>query len=271
MSKSNISAIVHTRNEIENIKECIKSIKGFANEIILIDMESNDGTVELAQRMGAKVYSIKNYGIVEPARQYGINKASGDWILIIDADERLTKNLSRLLRFLTKQNKFDVVRIPFKNIIFGKWFKKSNLWPDYHARFFRKGCIEWPSYLDSEPEYNHNKTLDLPAFAVNAIVHESHPGIDGLISKINRYSNHAQTPTLTSQALVERMLLYPQLDFSRRYLETGGKDGMEGYIFARVMEFYEFIKWAKYWEKNKSSFRYSPLRLHSLVAEHNKR
>src|SRR3989344_3276878 len=134
-----ISVVINTLNEEANLPRALASVKSFANEIVVVDMMSDDKTVEIAKKAGAKVYEFKRVGYVEPARNFAISKAEGDWIFILDADEELTASLSRELSKIAKNGSADYVRVPRKNMIFGKWVEHSRWWPDYNIRFFKKG------------------------------------------------------------------------------------------------------------------------------------
>src|SRR5687768_401137 len=111
----------------------------WASEILVCDMHSQDKTVEIAKKKGAKVIFHKKLDYVEPARNFAISKAASDWILVLDADEEVSDSLSsRLMEIADKMEKIDFVRIPRKNLIFGRFMKNSMWWPDLNIRFFRK-------------------------------------------------------------------------------------------------------------------------------------
>ena len=84
-----ISAVINTLNEAKKIGRCLASLKGFANEVIVVDMMSTDSTRDIVKKYGAKVFKHKRVGYVEPARNFAISKARYDWIIILDADEEI--------------------------------------------------------------------------------------------------------------------------------------------------------------------------------------
>ena len=140
LTKSNsetITIIINTHNEENNIKECIESAKLLSDNILVVDMESKDKTVQIANDMGAEVISFPHSNYVEPGRQFSINQAKNDWVFILDADERITPELSEEIKSIVASHKnliidFEVknlslptyYRVPRKNI-FGrkKWLK----------------------------------------------------------------------------------------------------------------------------------------------------
>ena len=170
-----ISVVVNTWNEEENIRRCLSSVK-WADEIVVVDMHSTDKTVEIARKFGAKVFFHQYTGYVEPARNFALRCAQGKYILVLDADETTPATLARKLKKIAKENKFDFVRIPRKNIIFGKWIKHSRWWPDYNIRFFKKGKVTWSDKIHSVPLIR-GKGKDLEAKEVNAIVHYHYQSI----------------------------------------------------------------------------------------------
>ena len=150
-----ISVVINTLNEEKNLPRALASVKKFADEIVVVDMKSDDKTVEIAKKAGAKVYEYKRVGYVEPARNFAIGKATGKWILIIDADERLPGSLVKKLKEIVKNPSANYYRLPRKNLIFGKWVKHSRWWPDYNIRFFQKEFVSW-----SEIIREHNKKAE---------------------------------------------------------------------------------------------------------------
>src|SRR3989344_6147563 len=148
-----ISVVINTLNEEENLPRAISSVKGLADEIVVVDMHSEDATGDIAKKAGAKVFLHERTGYVEPARNFAISKTTGDWIFILDADEEIPDTLANRLRDISdNMHQIDFVEIPRKNIIFGKWMKESMWWPDYHIRFFKKGSVSWNEKIHSKPE-----------------------------------------------------------------------------------------------------------------------
>ena len=149
-----ISVVINTLNEEKNIERAIKSI-GWADEIVIVDDGSTDKTLEIisgVRNPKLKVYKHKGSGYVEPSRNFALNKASGDWILLLDADEEILNTLAEELKKITsKVEQITFVNIPRKNIIFNKWVQNSFWWPDYNIRFFKKGTVKLSNKIHSKP------------------------------------------------------------------------------------------------------------------------
>jgi len=246
-----ISVVVNTWNEERNIKRCLESVKDFADEMVVVDMESEDKTVEIAKKFGAKIFTHELTHYVEPARNFAVSKASGDWVLILDADEELPKSLVKRLNKVTKEDKVDYVEIPRQNIIFGQWMKHSRWWPDYNVRFFKRGRVKWSDKIHVSPK-TLGKGLKLEEKEENALVHYNYQTISQYLERLNRYST-IQAENLLAGGykfvwvdLIEK----PVNEFlSRFFTGEGYKDGLHGLFLATLQAFSEFILYLKVWEK----------------------
>ena len=247
--KPTISVIIHTLNEEKNITSCIKSVQKLADEILVVDMKSTDNTVQLAKKAGARILSVKRYGYVEPARDMAIKKAQGDWIAIIDADERLTPTLIKELKRITLENIYDCIEIPKKNMILKNWMAHTAWWPDYLVRFFRKGTVEWPNIIHTAPILK-GKKYTLPAEERFAIIHYTLQTVDEVLEKTARYtSNESSERVSTIQSLPE-LIDYTSIDFNWRFFKKEGyKDGTRGYVMSEMMRLYRLLIFMRYWEK----------------------
>ena len=246
-----ISIIVNTWNEEENIKRCLESVKDLASEIIVVDMYSSDKTVAIAKKFGAKIFSHKFTSYVEPARNFALRQAQGDWILILDADEEISPDLAKILQELTIHKEINFYRLPRKNIIFGNWIRHSRWWPDYVIRFFKKGSVRWSEKIHSVP-LTRGEGYDLEAKEVNAIIHYNYQSISQYLSRLDRYT------TIQAKDLVESgykfswqdMLKKPMSEFlSRFFVGESYKDGLHGLALSLLQAFSELVKYLKVWEK----------------------
>ena len=137
-----ISVVISAYNEERLLEECLASVQDFADEIIVVDNSSTDRTKEIARKYTKKVFTQKNDPTsIDLQKNFGFGKATNEWILILDADERLTPELIEEINDVLRRNPSEIqaYRIPRKNIIFGKWIEHSLWWPDYQVRLFRKG------------------------------------------------------------------------------------------------------------------------------------
>lgn len=246
-----ISAIVNTFNEEKNIERIIKNVK-WVDEVIVCDMYSEDKTVEVAKKMGAKVVYHQKEEFVELARNFAITKASNEWILVLDPDEEIPESLKdRLIEIVSKMEQIDYVRIPRKNIIFGHWMKASRWWPDYNIRFFKKGKVLWGDEIHRPPK-TEGQELDLPAEESLAIIHHNYQTISQFIIRMNRYTA-VEAKHLIKQKyqfkwsdLIEK----PLSEFlSRFFAGKGYQDGLHGLALSFLQAFSFLVVYLKVWEQ----------------------
>ena len=265
-NKPLISAVINVRNEAEALSKCLRSLKKFANEIIVVDMKSTDGSQEIAKSAGAKVYEYRPMKYVEPARNFALSKANGKWIILLDPDEFLPKTLKKELLSITKRGDVDYVKIPRKNIIFGKWIRHSNSWPDYLIRFFKKGAVTWKKEIHSQPTTKGNgiTLLDSEKLAIN---HNNYTSIAQFVTRAVRYSG-IQADELFAQDYklkTSDFILKPIQEFnSRFFFAEGYKDGFHGLIFSILQAFAIALIYIRLWEKQGSQDK--PLTKESFVS-----
>ena len=246
-----ISVVINTLNEEKNLPHALSSVKNFADEVVVVDMFSDDKTVDIAKKFEAKVFTHERTNYVEPARNFAISKASGDWILILDADEVIGKELGKRLMKIVKDPEADFYRLPRKNIIFGKWMKYSRWWPDYNIRFFRKGKIKWSDAIHSIPETT-GVGMDLPAKEIYAIKHNHYQTISQYILRMNRYTDVQLKFVKKDDFRWEDLIIKPSQEFFSRYFDGKGyKDGLRGLALALLQSFSELVLYLKVWEARK--------------------
>ncbi|HOX96123.1 MAG TPA: glycosyltransferase family 2 protein [Candidatus Woesebacteria bacterium] len=249
MSKINISAIVNTRNESRNIADCLKAL-AFADEIIVVDMESSDATKEIAKRFTDKVFDHKMIGYVEPARNFAISKAVGKWVLIVDADERVPRSLAAKLIEIAQKEAVDFVRIPRKNLIFGQWIQHSRWWPDYNIRFFKKDSVEWQNEIHSIP-ITTGTGINLDPEEEYALEHHHYNSIDEYFERALRYSTQQAKELVDSGYKFDAkdIIGKPISEFiSRFFAGEGYKDGLHGLVLAFLQMFSVMLIYLKVWQ-----------------------
>ena len=254
-NKPLISAVINVRNEADKLKKCLKSIKSFADEIIVVDMHSTDGSGQIAKDFGATVYPYRFMKFVEPARNFAISKASGKWIILLDPDEYLNKTLKRELKSITTRTDVDWVKIPRKNIVFGKWLRHTNCWPDYLIRFFKKGSVTWNKEIHSQPATKGNGLTILDSEKL-AIRHSNYDTVTQYMTRAIRYSN-VQADELKSSGYklkTSDFILKPIQEFNSRFFAAEGyKDGVHGLIYSLLQTFAISLIYIRLWEKQGAS------------------
>lgn len=248
---NDISVVINTLNEEKNIERAIRSAKEFASEIIVCDMHSEDSTVVIARKMGAKIIYHKKTGYVEPARNFAIGKVSKEWILVLDADEEVPATLANhLVEMVEKPIVASYVEIPRRNIVFGKSLKASMWWPDYNIRFFKKGSAVWDNRIHSTPQTN-GEGLRLPADDKWAIIHHHYSSITEFVERMNRYTSIEAKDLKDAGVSFEWQLLIqkPLSEFlSRFFANKGFEDGLHGLSLSFLQAVSFFLVYLKLWE-----------------------
>lgn len=250
-----ISVIINTLNEEKNIKNALDSVQSWADEIIVVDMFSDDQTATIAEEYGAKVFYHERVGYSEPARAFAVEKASHDWILILDADEMIPRPLSQKLLKIIRENQYDIVMIPRQNYLLGTNISHTGWGPeqDYQMRFFKKGKIEFKStihkYMTPDP---NSKITRLPFEDKIAIIHFNYLNINHFVDKMNRYTSVEakqllinKTPRISSFKVI--FFLIKEFIY-RFFIKRGFKDGWRGFYLSGMMVFYRLLMYGKHRE-----------------------
>lgn len=248
-----ISVVINTLNEEKNIERVLESVI-WADEVVVCDMHSEDETVRIAKKYKAKVVYHKPTGYVEPARNFAIGKANGDWILILDADEQIPERLANRLKDIANgTEQIDYVEIPRKNILFNKWIQNAFWWPDYNIRFFKKSAVEWLDKIHSRPQTS-GIGIKLEAKEDNAIIHYNYQTLDQYLERLNRYTNQ-QAKELIEEGYTFQwtdLISKPLSEFLSRYFANEGyKDGLHGLVLSLLQSYSELIKYLRIWEHDK--------------------
>lgn len=248
-----ISAVVTVYNEEKNIEKCLKSLK-FADEIIVVDNESTDNTVIVSKKYTSKIFTQKNNPReIDIQKNFGFDKASNDWILSIDADEEVSKELSEEIKKILSVKPSSIPQIngfwlPRKNFIFGKWMEFAGWYPDYQLRLFRKGKGRYTKKHVHENLSIEGETAKLKEH----IIHHNYNSMQQFLNKTFNYAqNEADNLLLKGYEFnYFDVIKFPLSEFlSRFFARKGYKDGFHGLILSLLMAFYHFVIFTFIWEK----------------------
>lgn len=263
--KTKLSVAISAYNEEAKIEDCLRSVS-FADEVILIDNTSSDATIQIGKKLGAKVFMRPNNRMLNVNKNFGFTKATGDWILCLDADERVTPELRREIQeSINKEQFLNGFWIPRKNIIFNKWIQNSIWWPDYQLRLFKKGYGRFPEkhvheYITVEGQ---TEKLTMP------LIHENYSSVSQFLYKLDKIYTESEVENyLLSGKHIEwwDALRFPIKDFIKTYFaEKGYKDGLHGLVLSMLQAFYAEVVFAKIWEKQ--GFQEHAISLNQISAE----
>lgn len=227
-----ISAIIITKNEEKNIHQCITSVS-WCDEIIIIDDNSSDSTVKIAKKLGALIYNrtLDNYA---NQKNFGIDKASNDWVLVVDADERISEKLQREIKSLNPTTGIVAYSMPFKNYLGRKWLQHGGLYPDRHTRLFDRRFARYlPTHVHEQLDIN-GQTKKLRG----DYIHYTYRNAWDYLHKVRRY---ARLEAL--DAKVCPTYRHALKTFYRKYIKLQGyKDGWAGLVSAKLLAYYELVK-----------------------------
>jgi len=264
-----LSVLIPTLNESRNISDCLESVR-WADDIVVVDSGSTDGTRELANRGGARVVDFKWAGRLPKKKNWALENVSwrNEWVLILDADERITLELADEIKEVLKNPPVDGYFINRRFMFMGKWIRHCGYYPSWNLRLFRHaaGRYEMLCHGDTrsgDNEIHEHLLLAGPtAHLRHEMLHFAYPDISTWTEKHNRYSNweaevevrgrsvegkeHSLGAPLASKRQLRtwsrRLPFRPALRFFYSYfLKRGFLDGPEGYVFCRLLGTYEML------------------------------
>lgn len=243
-----LSVVTITKNEERNIRDCLETVR-WADEIIVVDAESSDRTVSIAKEYTDHVL-VRRWSGYGPQKNVAIDEASGEWILVVDADERVTKPLGEEIRRVVRSGPpADVAgfQIPRRNFFYGRWIRGSGMSPDRQLRLFRRSAGRYDDTALHERLVLRGKILKLAC----PLDHLTMPTVGGHVKKMMWYT------TLGAQEKLKRRSRITALDIAVSHLATlfrtyvtrrGFVDGVHGVVIAGFAGMHTFVKYAKAWE-----------------------
>lgn len=271
-----LSVVIITYNEEANLGRTLDSVAPLVRdgqgEIIVVDSGSSDRTVEIARQHGAKVF-VEPWKGFAAQKNSAIEKASGDWILSLDADEEVEPILTEEIhenpafrlspprtasgeRLLTTKpgalkGKAVAFWIPRKNLFLGRWMKHGGFWPDPKLRLFLRGAAEFEKRAVHEDARTSGRT---DAIQAGALIHHSYPTLTDYIEHMNRYSSLGAEMAGPRAFSLINIVLRPLVTFIYNYFfRLGFLDGREGLLLHLYHAVYVSWKYAKAWELKKRS------------------
>ena len=251
-----IAVVINTLNEESNIGDCIDSVQGLADEIVVCDMHSEDRTLEIARQKGARIVFHPRTGFVEPARRFAISHARREWVLVLDADERMTELLSRKLKEVSAEDSCDVVSFWSLYWYFGGWVRHGRFFSGQWRRFFRRS-VYLETYDEAEEQVHYNFVSLTRAKRICQlseeyyIQHYAYPTVEKYLSKtLGTYARieGEQYVKLGRRFSLARMIGEPVKEFCGRFVwHRGYQDGVRGFILACLYAGYRFCVWANVW------------------------
>lgn len=243
-----LSVIIIANNEANNIRRALDSVR-FADEIIINDSGSTDGTVEIAAVYGCTIIRTEFAGF-GAAKQAALEAAKSDWVLSIDADEEIDETLAAAIKQAIQTPGYDGYLLNRKSQFLGRWILHSGWYPDHLVRLFRRNRGRFTSDRVHEKVEVDGKLAKLDGY----ILHYTDPDIEHYLNKLNRYT------TLSADILkgqgkqfrISNVIVKPPATFFIMYvLNSGWRDGIPGLLLALLSSFHVLCKYAKLWERQR--------------------
>jgi len=248
MPKTKLSVVILTKDSQEIIKDCLESVR-FADDIVIVDDRSSDNTMDICRGYTDRIFVDSAKGFADK-RNFGAEKAAGDWILQIDSDERVTAGLAdAITRAINSGKDYAGYKFRRKNYFLGHFMRHGG-WYHYSANLYRRGRARYEGLV------HERLVLDGPQGKLEeATEHYPFNGIAQFIERQNRYTSLEARDMLNEKGVVsEKAVMYnltwkPVKLFLKFYLKKQGfREGMTGFIFSALFAYVHFMKWAKYWE-----------------------
>ncbi len=242
-----VSAIVITKNEADAIADALKSLS-WADEIIVVDAESTDNTVAIARQFTERVYVRAWKGYVDQ-KNHAATLATHDWIFSLDADERVTPELSAEIGALLQSDPtMRGYRMPRVSFYLGRWMRTTDMYPDYQLRLYDRRYARWHGLHVHE---SVKVDTDVVGYLKSELQHYPYKDLSEHLIRMDRYTTLAAKQMFEKGKRATRLelLFHPPIAFVRNYILKGGfRDGKPGLIISLVNSYYVMLKFAKLWE-----------------------
>jgi glycosyltransferase involved in cell wall biosynthesis len=246
-----VSVVLITLNAARQLEACLASVSTFADEIVLVDSGSTDNTTEIAEQFGANVIQQSWLGF-GAQKQFAVEQARNDWVLCLDADERVSSNLqASIIQLLATQPSHQAYCFPRCNKFMDRYLRYGEGYPDLSLRLFNRKSARW-----SDDEVHEKVLVNGEVGQLSGdLLHDSAETIDSYLTKQNRYTSLAAKEALAKgkKATLIQLLLSPLVRFIKFYfLRQGFRDGTPGLVHILIGCFNSFSKYAKMLDKKRT-------------------
>lgn len=249
VSRQPLSVAIITLNAATQLDACLQSAR-FGDEIVVVDSGSSDGTQALAQRHGARVVHQDWLGF-GPQKQFAVDAASHDWVLCLDADERVTPELQAAIEYALKDPSTAAFRFARCNRFLGRYLRHGEGYPDWSMRLFDRRQARWSDDAVHEKVITQGRIGELPG----DLLHDSAESLASYLTKQNRYTTLAADMAFATgkRASLGRIAFSPLLRFIKFYfIRQGFRDGLPGLIHIVIGCCNSFMKYSKIFERQNS-------------------
>ncbi|MDD5669815.1 MAG: glycosyltransferase family 2 protein [Candidatus Omnitrophica bacterium] len=245
-SQMPVSIVIIAKNEEVHLEESLKSVYGWADEIVVVDDESTDKTRDIARKYTDKVFS-RRMDVEGRHRNWAYSQAKNLWVLSLDADEKVTEELKTEISQAIKSNEYAAYDIPLRNYIGNYWVKYGGWYPASKVRLFRKDKFKY-----EEVEVHPRVFIDGACGHLKSdIIHKGYPDLEHFLSSVNRQTTLEALKWInTNRKMTLGLMIWRAVDrFFRRYFgKKSRKDGLYGFVIAYFDSLYQLLSYLKYRE-----------------------
>ena len=245
-----ITVAIITKDEERNIRDCLDSVK-WADEILVVDNGSTDRTLSICEEYGARIFQEEWKGY-SGQKNSAVEKAGNEWVLNLDADERVSPELRQEMQKSLEENRgVDGYWIPRKNFFLGQWIRYCGWYPDLNLRLFRKSRGRFGERAVHERVEVEGKTATL----THPLIHKTYQSLSDFFVRMDRYSTLAAQEMHRARRKFRRMdvVFRPPFTFLQMYLlRAGFLEGYLGFVLSVLYSYYSFAKYIKLKELPKS-------------------
>jgi glycosyltransferase involved in cell wall biosynthesis len=249
-----VSVTILTKNEEANLPGCLASL-GWARQVVVVDSESTDATVEIARRAGAEVH-VRPWPGFTAQRNFALSKCRQPWVLSVDADERVAPDLAEGIRSLLASGpRRKGYRVREVNEYFGRWLKRGGIYPGEHMIFYRR---EGAGYSSGNADVHEGVQVESPGRLRGHLVHHAYPDVELALEKLNSYTTVEAAGRLkrgVRSGWGDLLVRGPWLFFKNYVLKGGWRDGVQGLLYCFLTGYYTFFTHLKIWEKTRGGDR----------------
>jgi hypothetical protein len=246
MTCPGLSSVVITYNRIDVVETCLRSAR-VADELVVVDKGSTDGTAEVARRMADRFVQVPWSPTVEETRAEAVALATSPWILSLDDDECLNGKAVELVAAAVRQPQGSIYYLPYRHHILGKVDERAYYWPEYRPSLFRRGAMRFTSVVHGGAHPSTDDTVTVSPETGAAIMHLSHKDTATWIEKTNRYTSRPGRAGLGKAGDVTRDGI---MGLMRAYMSSVPPDDHDGYLaaVAALRGLYDVVDAIKRWE-----------------------
>ncbi len=244
-----LSVVMAAHNEQATIEGCLAQLGGLADEVVVLDAQSSDGTAKIAARLADRVIPTTNKAMLEVNKNLAMDAATRRWVLVLDPDERLSARLKDAIREVVERDDEHIAGywMARRNYILGQWFRTMGMYPGSQLRLVRNGEGRF-----SESEHHLPMAVQGPVgFLAGDLVHLSDSHVSEIVSKRTRYAQFAAEQMYERGVpfSARRLASEPLRSFLRQYLLLGGwLEGVRGLIYAGLSAYGALLRHARLWE-----------------------